>query len=146
MGSSTHESNTEKDFVEVRQKVGLLFQNADDQLLCPTVLEDVAFGPFNQGKPPVGAIRIRPGIASRGWGSRVSKTVRPINSPGEEEARFPGHGHSIFREFIPMEHLGGECDEKCKLSVHSAALVGSGGAEAGLCKRTARAGEGRGPG
>jgi len=48
----------EKDFVQVRQKVGLLFQNADDQLFCPTVIEDVAFGPLNQGKRPAEAIRI----------------------------------------------------------------------------------------
>jgi cobalt/nickel transport system ATP-binding protein len=52
------EVGKEKDFVAIRQKVGLLFQNADDQLFCPTVLEDVAFGPLNQGKPPVEAIRI----------------------------------------------------------------------------------------
>jgi cobalt/nickel transport system ATP-binding protein len=52
------EVKKEKDFVAVRQKVGLLFQNADDQLFCPTVLEDVAFGPLNQGKPPAEAIGI----------------------------------------------------------------------------------------
>ena len=52
------EVKKERDFVEVRQKVGLLFQNADDQLFCPTVLEDVTFGPLNQGKPPAEAIRI----------------------------------------------------------------------------------------
>jgi len=40
----------EEDFREVRQKIGLLFQDADDQLFCPTVLEDVAFGPLNQGR------------------------------------------------------------------------------------------------
>lgn len=40
----------EKDFRSVRQQVGLLFQDADDQLFSPTVLEDVAFGPLNQGK------------------------------------------------------------------------------------------------
>jgi cobalt/nickel transport system ATP-binding protein len=38
------------DFVSVRQQIGLLFQDADDQLFSPTVLEDVAFGPLNQGK------------------------------------------------------------------------------------------------
>ena len=38
------------DFREVRQRVGLLFQDADDQLFSPTVLEDVSFGPLNQGK------------------------------------------------------------------------------------------------
>ncbi|MGD0089504.1 MAG: cobalt ECF transporter T component CbiQ, partial [Planctomycetota bacterium] len=31
----------------VRRKVGLVFQNPDDQLFCPTVFEDVAFGPRN---------------------------------------------------------------------------------------------------
>jgi cobalt/nickel transport system ATP-binding protein len=49
------EVNKEKDFVAVRQKVGMLFQQADDQLFCPTVLEDVAFGPLNQGKTPAAA-------------------------------------------------------------------------------------------
>jgi cobalt/nickel transport system ATP-binding protein len=52
------EVKKEKDFVDVRRKVGLLFQNADDQLFCPTVLEDVAFGPLNLGKPPAEAISI----------------------------------------------------------------------------------------
>jgi cobalt/nickel transport system ATP-binding protein len=35
--------------VTVNGKVGLVFQNSDDQLFMPTVLEDVAFGPINQG-------------------------------------------------------------------------------------------------
>jgi energy-coupling factor transporter ATP-binding protein EcfA2 len=35
---------------EVRRKVGLLFQDPDDQLFCATVLDDVAFGPLNMGK------------------------------------------------------------------------------------------------
>jgi energy-coupling factor transporter ATP-binding protein EcfA2 len=35
---------------EVRRRVGLVFQDPDDQLFCNTVLEDVAFGPLNQGK------------------------------------------------------------------------------------------------
>jgi cobalt/nickel transport system ATP-binding protein len=42
----------EKDFREVRKRIGLLFQDADDQLFSPTVLEDVAFGPLNLGKTP----------------------------------------------------------------------------------------------
>lgn len=42
---------TERDFHEVRRRVGLLFQDSDDQLFCPTVAEDVAFGPLNLGLP-----------------------------------------------------------------------------------------------
>jgi cobalt/nickel transport system ATP-binding protein len=45
-------AHEEKDFREVRKKIGLLFQDADDQLFSPTVLEDVAFGPLNLGKTP----------------------------------------------------------------------------------------------
>jgi len=41
--------NTEKDFSSIRTRVGLLFQDSDDQLFCPTVMEDVAFGPLNMG-------------------------------------------------------------------------------------------------
>ncbi len=40
----------ERDFAEVRRRIGLLFQDPDDQLFSPTVLEDVAFGPLNLGK------------------------------------------------------------------------------------------------
>jgi cobalt/nickel transport system ATP-binding protein len=40
----------EKDFQEVRTSLGYCFQDPDDQLFSPTVLEDVAFGPLNQGR------------------------------------------------------------------------------------------------
>lgn len=33
----------------IRRKVGLVFQDSDEQLFMPTVLEDVAFGPLNLG-------------------------------------------------------------------------------------------------
>ena len=46
---------SEADFREVRRRVGLVFQDPDDQLFCPTVLEDVAFGPLNLGHPPAAA-------------------------------------------------------------------------------------------
>jgi cobalt/nickel transport system ATP-binding protein len=40
---------TEQDFKKIRGAIGLLFQDSDDQLFCPTVMEDVAFGPLNMG-------------------------------------------------------------------------------------------------
>lgn len=42
----------EKDFYELRCKVGFVLQHAEDQLFFPTVLEDVAFGPLNLGLAP----------------------------------------------------------------------------------------------
>lgn len=37
----------EEDFKEVRRRIGFLFQDSDDQLFCPTVKDEVAFGPLN---------------------------------------------------------------------------------------------------
>jgi cobalt/nickel transport system ATP-binding protein len=52
-GAVTHqgtECRTEADFVQARARLGYLLQHAEDHLFCSTVLEDVAFGPYNQGK------------------------------------------------------------------------------------------------
>jgi len=38
-----------KSLLKARAKVGIVFQNPDDQLFAPTVFEDVAFGPMNMG-------------------------------------------------------------------------------------------------
>lgn len=40
---------TEADFRSQRPRIGFLFQDSDDQLFCPSVIEDVAFGPLNIG-------------------------------------------------------------------------------------------------
>jgi cobalt/nickel transport system ATP-binding protein len=47
MGSSLDSSNLK----QIRRQVGLLFQDPNDQLFCPTVFEDVAFGPLNLSVP-----------------------------------------------------------------------------------------------
>jgi len=39
----------ERQFRAFRPRIGFLFQDSDDQLFCPTVIEDVAFGPLNTG-------------------------------------------------------------------------------------------------
>ena len=47
----------EDNLAEIRRAVGVLFQDPDDQLFCPTVFEDVAFGPQQFGadvQPAVG--------------------------------------------------------------------------------------------
>ncbi|PPD57873.1 energy-coupling factor ABC transporter ATP-binding protein [Dehalogenimonas etheniformans] len=44
----------------IRARVGVVFQNPDDQLFCPEVFDDVAFGPINMGLPE-GEIKKRVG-------------------------------------------------------------------------------------
>jgi cobalt/nickel transport system ATP-binding protein len=53
---------------EIRRKVGVVFQNPDDQLFMPTVFDDVAFGPLNLGLPPD---RVR---------ERVHEALRRVNA------------------------------------------------------------------
>lgn len=66
----------EADFREVRARAGLLFQDADDQLFCPTVAEDVAFGPLNLGKSPAEARaivgRTLAGLGLDGFETRIT--------------------------------------------------------------------------
>jgi cobalt/nickel transport system ATP-binding protein len=42
---------------EIRRKIGMVFQDADDQLFMPTVVDDVAFGPAVQGAGAAEALR-----------------------------------------------------------------------------------------
>ena len=54
----------EAGFAGLRRDVGFLLQHADDQILFPTVLDDVAFGPLNMGLgPDEAACRAREALA-----------------------------------------------------------------------------------
>ena len=48
---------SEAEFRTERPRIGFLFQDSDDQLFCPTVIEDVAFGPLNLGCTQAEAFR-----------------------------------------------------------------------------------------
>jgi energy-coupling factor transporter ATP-binding protein EcfA2 len=63
---------------QVRRHVGLLFQDPDDQLFCPTVIEDVMFGPRNLGHSAAAAREI------------ALRTLAAVGLEGYEE-RLPHH-------------------------------------------------------
>ena len=46
------------DFHDLRRRVGFLFQDSEDHLFCPTVAEDVAFGPLNLGQSRADALEV----------------------------------------------------------------------------------------
>ena len=48
----TAEDISDDDIYELRSKVGMVFQNPDNQIVATVVEEDVAFGPENLGVPP----------------------------------------------------------------------------------------------
>lgn len=69
---------TSRNLLEVRRKVGLLFQDTNDQLFCPTVFEDVAFGPRQME------------LEEKEIAQRVQGTLRTVGMEGLEN-RPPHH-------------------------------------------------------
>jgi cobalt/nickel transport system ATP-binding protein len=70
---------------QVRQKVGLVFQDSDNQLFMPTVLEDVAFGPLNLGLDRETAqMRAREALAAVGMAHASAKAPYHL-SAGEKK-------------------------------------------------------------
>lgn len=67
-----------KNLKEIRKKVGLVFQNPDDQLFSQTVFDDVAFGPINMGFDKESVI------------TRVKGSLDYVNMSGFEE-KHPYH-------------------------------------------------------
>ncbi len=64
---------TQKNLQEIRKKIGIVFQNPDDQLFMPTVFDDTAFGPLNAG---YSEIEVR---------EKVRKALKEVNMEGREE-------------------------------------------------------------
>ncbi len=71
---------------EIRRRVGMVFQNADDQLFMPTVREDVAFGPANLGlSKDAQAERVSEALASVDASELIERT--PHHLSGGEKRR-----------------------------------------------------------
>jgi cobalt/nickel transport system ATP-binding protein len=72
-------------FGKFNPRVALVFQNPDDQLFCPSVREDVAFGPQNMGLPREEvAARVEEALSTVG-ASRLAD--RPVHHLSEGEKR-----------------------------------------------------------
>ncbi len=76
-------STKSKRFKEVRNKIGIVFQDAEQQLIAPTVFDDIAFTPLNLG-----------------WGKE--KTVRRVNRVMEDL------GITHLKDRVPHYLSGGE--------------------------------------
>ncbi|MCP4673332.1 MAG: ABC transporter ATP-binding protein, partial [Desulfobacula sp.] len=74
----------EKDFSPIRSKIGLLFQDSDDQLFCPTVMEDVAFGPLNLGFSQADAVKIARQTLARLGIEEFEQTITHRMSGGQK--------------------------------------------------------------
>ncbi|MDE7381572.1 MAG: energy-coupling factor ABC transporter ATP-binding protein [Muribaculaceae bacterium] len=70
----------------IRQSVGLVFQNSDDQLFMPTVEEDVAFGPLNM-KLPEREVEHRIDMALKAVGCQDLRKRAPSQLSGGQRRR-----------------------------------------------------------
>jgi len=75
----------ETGFRELRRSVGMVFQDADDQLFSPTVIEDVAFGPLNLGASPEEALTISRKTLDKLELTRLADRVTHQLSGGEKK-------------------------------------------------------------
>ena len=71
---------------EIRRRVGIVFQDPDDQLFLPTVGEDVAFGPANFGVTGAAlAARVDAALAAVGMGEHRDRS--PLHLSGGQRRR-----------------------------------------------------------
>ncbi|HEY0452791.1 ABC transporter ATP-binding protein [Actinophytocola sp.] len=71
---------------EVRRRVGIVFQDPDDQLFMPTVGEDVAFGPANFGLSGAALdARVRSALAAVGMSEHIERS--PLHLSGGQRRR-----------------------------------------------------------
>ncbi len=84
-------SSGAKVLADVRAKVGLVFQDSDEQLFLPTVLEDVAFGPANLGLAPAPAAeRARDVLRQVGMGGALDRAPYHLSSGEKRRVALAG--------------------------------------------------------
>jgi cobalt/nickel transport system ATP-binding protein len=70
-----------KSLRDIRRRVGLVFQDPDDQLFMPTVAQDVAFGPANFGlRGDVLAARVRHALAAVSLGDQADRSPSHLSA------------------------------------------------------------------
>jgi cobalt/nickel transport system ATP-binding protein len=82
---------TEANLREIRKRVGLVFQDSDNQLFMPSVLEDVAFGPLAAGIPAAEAEdRARAALDRVGLLAKANKSPWQLSAGEKKRAAIAG--------------------------------------------------------
>lgn len=76
---------------EIRRRVGMVFQNPDNQLVAPTVEEDVAFGPENLGIPqPELGQRVREALEAVGMAAYAKSETHMLSGGQKQRVAIAG--------------------------------------------------------
>lgn len=87
-GINTRDEVTE---IEVKRRVGMVFQNPDNQLIASIVEEDVAFGPENLGlEPPVIRERVKNALKAVGMEEYANSTPHRLSGGQKQRIAIAG--------------------------------------------------------
>ena len=93
---------------ETRSRCGMIFQDAEDHLFMPTLLDDVAFGPLNQGCGADESVRLaREAIAQVGLSGLEQRSAHHM-SGGQKRAAALATVLSMRVKLLLLDEPGGE--------------------------------------
>ncbi|HUU23724.1 MAG TPA: ABC transporter ATP-binding protein [Phycisphaerae bacterium] len=137
---------------EVRSRCGMTFQNPDDQLFMPTLLDDAAFGPLNQGcDAGTAQARAREAIAAVGLEGIEERSAHHL-SGGQKRGAALATILSMRVKLLLLDEPGASLDVRSRrrlteilrgrgeailLATHDLEMVGE------LCERAVLLDEGR---
>jgi len=101
-------SYDKKTLFELRKKVALVFQNPDDQIIAPTVWEEVAFGPANAGLNRENAMRALKLVGLEGYEERLCSQL----SGGEKKRLSIADAIAMDPDFVVMDEPTAGLDQQ----------------------------------
>jgi len=108
---------TKKTRQGIRKKVGVVFQNPDDQLFMPTVYDDVAFGPLNLGINPERVIhRVNSALQTVGCLDLKDKPPHHLSS-GQKRAVAIATVLAMEPDILVMDEPSSDLDPKSRRSL-----------------------------
>lgn len=106
-----------KNLKEIRKKVGLVFQDPDDQLFMPTVFDDVAFGPINLGFEKEKVVeRVNKALKMVGMEDMVDKAPHHL-SFGEKKKISLATVFSMNPEILALDEPSSNLDPRGKREI-----------------------------
>ncbi len=95
---------------DVRRRIGFVFQDSEDQLFMPTVFDDVAFGPLNQGlSEPEVRKRVSEALAEVGAGHLEERPTYRL-SGGEKRAAAIATVLAMLPDILILDEPGSGLD------------------------------------
>ncbi|NJD09889.1 MAG: ABC transporter ATP-binding protein [Gemmatimonadetes bacterium] len=101
----------------VRQRIGFVFQDPDDQLFLPTLLEDVAFAPLNAGEPRAQArARAHAALAAVGIDRHADRAAHHL-SGGEKRLAALATVLVSRPQVLVLDEPTGDLDARARLRI-----------------------------